>query len=228
MARTSRDTRGFTLIELLVVIAIIAILAAILFPALVAARNTAKKTKCLSNMRQMGVAVRLYMDDNHDTFPLDSHWSPFSVWLDGLKKYSKSKLLYRCPSDPSKNFEKPLPGFTRTRETSYGTNFFMAPIKPGEVGKSDTHGFTRSSQFASLSKTIYVTEMAVDSTSDHVHAGWWRMPNSDANYIPPQQEVAMNMHGDGSNYVFADGHARWMRFDQTWRADGTLNLWDPW
>jgi len=65
---------GFTLIELLVVIAIIAILAAILFPAFLAAKKRAQMTSCLSNLKQLTQAMRNYADDNHGIMPND--WSP--------------------------------------------------------------------------------------------------------------------------------------------------------
>jgi prepilin-type N-terminal cleavage/methylation domain-containing protein len=108
-----RHKQAFTLIELLVVIAIIAILAAILFPVFAQAREKARQSACLSNMRQMGLAVNMYLQDYDERFPLDSHTGTNApwVWLRSLEPYTKTKLLYRCPSDPSTNWTRPLPGF---------------------------------------------------------------------------------------------------------------------
>lgn len=64
------DKRGFTLIELLVVIAIIAILAAILFPVLMNAKNSAKQTQCMSNLKQLGVSMQMYLNNSNGTFPV--------------------------------------------------------------------------------------------------------------------------------------------------------------
>src|SRR5215470_8033950 len=84
-ARRLSCPAGFTLIELLVVIAIIAILAAILFPVFSQAREAARKTSCLSNMRQMGMATRLYMQDYDERFPQtkQSSGNPASDDADG-------------------------------------------------------------------------------------------------------------------------------------------------
>lgn len=70
-----RGGKAFTLIELLVVIAIIAILAALLLPALSKAKERARRAKCLSNLRQIGIATKLYVDDNHESLP-SGHWTP--------------------------------------------------------------------------------------------------------------------------------------------------------
>lgn len=101
-AETMKKSRGFTLIELLIVIAIIAILAAMLLPALNKAREVAKSSGCLSNQKQIGIAMNLYRDDNQEYFPpwIDavlpsSSWN----WAWELKKdYKLSLKVYTCPS----------------------------------------------------------------------------------------------------------------------------------
>jgi prepilin-type N-terminal cleavage/methylation domain-containing protein len=93
---------GFTLIELLVVVAIIAILAAILFPAFARARENARQTACLSNLRQIGMAIRCYEQD-WDELP------PHMIRDDGqgyLWPYCRNQKLFVCPSDPDSS--KPL------------------------------------------------------------------------------------------------------------------------
>ena len=99
--RTLRRRRaGFTLVELLVVIAIIAILAAILFPVFAQAREKARQTACLSNMRQMGLAVTMYTQDYDETFPLAATLTPqgFLNWHHLTDPYVKNKQIWVCPS----------------------------------------------------------------------------------------------------------------------------------
>lgn len=76
-----RIRQGFTLIELLVVIAIIAILAAILFPVFLAAQAKAKQTQCMGNLKQIGIATTLYIDDNGGRFPLWGGGATNQGWL---------------------------------------------------------------------------------------------------------------------------------------------------
>lgn len=94
----SNNRRGFTLIELLVVIAIIAILAAILFPIFVGAKMKAQGTTCLSNMRQIAIAHRMYMDENNEWLVPFANRNTNTIWPDMLKKYTKTNRIANCPS----------------------------------------------------------------------------------------------------------------------------------
>ncbi len=126
--------QGFTLIELLVVIAIIAILAAILFPVFAKAREQARKISCLSNMKQLGTAVLMYVQDNDEQFPFGENWhADVPKTAKGivdtnyqlgnrfqLAPYIKSEAIWICPSDST------WAGNNTTNDwpyTSYGTQF---------------------------------------------------------------------------------------------------------
>ena len=110
MFGSTRRSTGFTLIELLVVIAIIAILAAILFPVFAKAREKARQTSCLSNLKQIGTAVLMYAQDYDETFPLAYYddWLHYwdcsldSTWVESgpglLDPYTKNGQLRACPS----------------------------------------------------------------------------------------------------------------------------------
>ncbi len=91
---------AFTLIELLVVIAIIAILAAILFPVFAQAREKARQTSCLSDTKQMGLAMYQYIQDYDETYPNGTYnYGNIGGWAGQVYPYVKSIGVYRCPSD---------------------------------------------------------------------------------------------------------------------------------
>jgi len=110
-------SRAFTLIELLVVIAIIAILAAILFPVFAQAKEAAKKTACLSNTKQLGLAMMIYVNDyddevvcnsgdtpaipTTDTDSGSSNYRSVSQWVWRIMPYLKNRGVFVCPSDPN-------------------------------------------------------------------------------------------------------------------------------
>jgi len=98
-----RTLRAFTLIELLVVIAIIAILAAILFPVFAQAREKARQASCLSNLKQLGTAVMLYVQDYDESYPLYSTYPSEQLhWYDTINPYVKAadgkSSVFFCPS----------------------------------------------------------------------------------------------------------------------------------
>ena len=114
--------KGFTLIELLVVIAIIAILAAILFPVFAQAREKARQTGCLSNVKQIGLGVQMYLQDYDEYVPRNAFADPPRVaegahftncssprWMDVMQPYVKNTQLHNCPSDPFAPISGTLP-----------------------------------------------------------------------------------------------------------------------
>jgi len=125
---------GFTLIELLVVIAIIAILAGILFPVFARAREKARQAACMSNLKQIGIAVRMYAQDHHDLLPMANeypaspppadgyHQGPPAIY-DVLDSYTRNKQIFRCPSDKDQMWQ--------TQGTSYDWAYGLLDVGVG-------------------------------------------------------------------------------------------------
>jgi prepilin-type N-terminal cleavage/methylation domain-containing protein/prepilin-type processing-associated H-X9-DG protein len=136
MPRRPRSAPGFTLIELLVVVAIIAVLAAILFPVFAQAREKARQASCLSNMKQVGLAVLQYNQDNDETYPLSFYKLPSGVcsasvtavsWPRLIAPYAKDTGIYRCPSAAETPGNTPGTGDTAEARypVTYAYNHFL-------------------------------------------------------------------------------------------------------
>ena len=97
--RTPEIAPGFTLIELLVVLAVLCVLAALLFPVFSAVRERGRRTACLSNERQLGMALMQYAYDNGEQFPFGLIANPGTGWAGDCLPYIKDTALFRCPDD---------------------------------------------------------------------------------------------------------------------------------
>ena len=107
--------RGFTLIELLVVIAIIAILAAILFPIFVSAKEKARSTKCIANVRNLCLSMQMYCSENNGRLPGAPNYS-FVAYKRAIWRYVRNEGVFHCPNDRE----------VKTRLTSYAMNYRFA------------------------------------------------------------------------------------------------------
>lgn len=222
MSIVEKQLKAFTLVELLVVISIIAMLLAILVPSLARARKYAKKVICLSNMRQMGLVLITYLNDSDNHLPPSScHLSdPKKYWLYILNKYSKSPLLYRCPSDKTKvfvNWSRPLTEQPAdARWSSFALNALLDPDCYLYNGI-----YNRVIHIKHPEKCIYISECPESWTNfDHLHPDLWESPDYAKGF------VAWDRHTGTSNYVFTDGHAENLKFEKTWDYP-TINYWLP-
>lgn len=187
--------RGFTLIELLVVIAIIAILAAILFPVFARAREAARQSSCLSNTKQLGIAVMSYTQDYDEQLPRSySGGAQPLFWFDILQPYIKNTQIFYCPSDSIHN-KKLAPS---SGNISYGWNFYWLTLRGGAV----TYGADGAglASIQSPAETVVLADTGMsNNTLPYVISPWT------AAYFP------VPIHNSGANVGFADGHSKWMK-----------------
>ncbi|MFK7790536.1 MAG: type II secretion system protein [Phycisphaeraceae bacterium] len=219
--------RAFTLIELLAVVSIIALLIAILLPALGSARRSAQRTVCLSNLRQLEVAHWAYLIDNKGEMLGTSHGSADTSWIEVLRGYDKN-LLLKSPLDTSPHFVGGMPIAGVYRQTSYTLNFNLSPDNP--VGTDKIDEIPRPGAVVHFTLNVYEGNNAV---SDHAHPNAWFSPLTQLIPGKAGNEVQINAHGgdDGtweakSAYGFLDGHAEVRAFRDIY-TDPDNNAVDP-
>ncbi len=192
--------RGFTLIELLVVIAIIAILAAILFPVFARAREKARQTSCLSNVKQIGLGVIMYCQDYDEMYPKydTTAVSTNDSWHEVIQPYIKNTQILRCPS---------LPGAS----LGYGANWrhvIAYPAIDSSLGREISLGMIEEP-----ASTIVLTD-SHDGTSGEGTGGRAAIYCTHCYSSPPYGYLNYSIssrHNEGANALLADGHAKWVR-----------------
>jgi prepilin-type N-terminal cleavage/methylation domain-containing protein/prepilin-type processing-associated H-X9-DG protein len=145
--------RGLTLIELLIVIAIICIIAAILFPVFVKAREDSRAAQCSSNLKQLGIALIQYNQDYDELEPCGiDQYDRMNGWASEIYSYVKSSAVYICPDDPTPN-----------AGASYGVNAQLGG-KDGGIGHAPAP--IQLNQLADPSKTVMYFEVQNDQFFD--------------------------------------------------------------
>jgi len=215
-----KKRRGFTLIELLVVIAIIAILAAILFPVFAQARDKARQTTCLSNMRQIGTGLLMYLQDYDEIYPT-VHSGAYLVLI---QPYVKNLDVWRCPSGSGK--------YTVSNQGINGRTTVWGVVDTGIAANGDVMGgwnytipfsSTRVTEPASTilmadtdvdqklqaGQIAFTTNKAWNSLGTQIVRGW---NNRYAGASPANPNSRLGAkHSLGGNFTYGDGHAHWLK-----------------
>ena len=209
MLHKTKQKRAFTLIELLVVIAIIAILASILFPVFARARENARRASCMSNLKQIGLGIMMYVQDYDEKYPPSNITNEGTgyFWWQLLDPYTKSTQLEFCPSATSQSAPTSL---------NYGANMLI--MRDGRY--FDTLPAVSMAAVAAPATTYLIMDSGfyridVPKIKTTV-SGWGWLPGSGAlgatfyNTSPPG-DWETGRHFDGVNVTFADGHTKWLK-----------------
>jgi prepilin-type N-terminal cleavage/methylation domain-containing protein/prepilin-type processing-associated H-X9-DG protein len=229
---------GFTLIELLVVIAIIAILAAILFPVFAQAKAAAKKTACLSNTKQIGIGLYMYLTDFDDALPMANYPNPTAgytgpythfawmngpgisslVWADLVQPYTKNYDIFSCPVDGATPLNLTSQPFTgKPSRLSYALNYyFFRP--PGGVPNLFSVGGGSITSIPNVAEKIFIAETGPNPTAG---ASFGQVPE----IVRPDRHWGFQRHTDGSNYVMADTHAKFHHMPLWWADPALASQW---
>jgi prepilin-type N-terminal cleavage/methylation domain-containing protein/prepilin-type processing-associated H-X9-DG protein len=215
-----RPATAFTLIELLVVIALIAILAALLLPALSRAREKANAAYCLNNLKQWGLATQLFASENDDLLPKDG--SPNGTAIDegwyndlprviGLRTYKEMPWRTNASVDPGRSIWV-CPSNTRR---SNGNNLFHYCLNEHVNGI----GAGNQTKLSSIPRPVLTV---------------WLFDNGKLAAVAQQNNVHSNLHNQGAHFTFLDGHAQRFRSKEYWNFvanEGITNnpnlIWIP-
>lgn len=232
-----RNKTGFTVLELLVVITIIGILAGLLLPVLASARNKAAQTRCINNLKQIGTAIMLYVDENSGTFPgpacqcsyhpLDwIYWRtntalypPFEKSLIVRAMGSANRSLFRCPLDRTDgdriaavDGDANGPYLFSYSLTGYGmnngTNIGMSSFFEGPAGSETPYLFKQYGIHNPSLKIMLAEKPGSNNAGDNPAGG---DPINDGRWQLGSEPLTKR-HGGGAVVMFADGHVQTVKW----------------
>ncbi len=225
---------GFTLIELLVVIAIIAILAAILFPVFARAREKARASACLSNLKQIGMGFMMYAQDYDETLPAcrfqDGSW-PWEFWPTyaaywwaaifpgGIQPYIKNNQIWNCPSATGGNWSSGW-AIPEAGKIGYGYSEFMYNYN---------NGWCTLAALAKAPAGPAGVSIILDTWASGIYCDW---DDSSGLWMDGMDRIrygtwdyGWTSRHEGTNVAYGDGHAKFQPFGSV-KATGTLGLAD--
>ncbi len=225
MLHRFRREGGFTLIELLVVIAIIAIVAAILFPAFARAREKARATACLSNQRQIALALHQYMSDHDGKVPICNDAatvtpSASGFWWVLLYQYSKNDQVFICPSWRPTPLPAGLLGFEVPPDPSQPN--VQGGIRGTYVWNETLDGAPESALSGTAPDGLQYSHSTVVGVGEGFNGSHVWKPEHVTPLNNPEERLRY-WHNDGQNLAYADGHAKWLPNSNMKRS-----LWAPW